>query len=197
MPLPARSTLSAVCGTWSSTPIGKLRADANMCDLSSGPQRLGPGRPTTYDGKGRIGKSKVFYPRLFQSSTPENTLWACQHHVPAAAVRRRGSPLGVAKLCAVWTCRARWAKLRAHESPGSSASERPVRRSWGGRLHMGLHSAKGQKTPSLCVPRLCAHASVGFVEREYLLGEAGVPRSPERARCCLDPGVRRWQPLAP
>jgi len=31
--------------------IGKLRLDANLRALSQGPQRPGPGRPTTYDGK--------------------------------------------------------------------------------------------------------------------------------------------------
>jgi hypothetical protein len=107
-----------------------------------------------YQQTWRIGKSKAFYPRLFRSSTPENTLWACPHHLPAAAGRRSGAPRGVAKLCAVWTCRSRWAKLRTHASPGSSASERPVGRSWGGRFHLGFHSAKGQNTPSRRVPRL-------------------------------------------
>jgi hypothetical protein len=32
--------------------IGKLRIDANLRYLYQGPQRLGPGRPKTYDGKG-------------------------------------------------------------------------------------------------------------------------------------------------
>lgn len=32
--------------------IGKLRLDANLRALYQGPQRSGPGRPKTYDGKG-------------------------------------------------------------------------------------------------------------------------------------------------
>src|SRR5262249_1561384 len=33
--------------------IGQLRADANLRSLYRGPNRSGPGRPQTYDGKGR------------------------------------------------------------------------------------------------------------------------------------------------
>jgi hypothetical protein len=103
-------------------------------------------------GRLRIGNLKPLFRRApsatrYYSPPPAAAArarcWRLPQH-PAAARRSSAQP-GVARLCAVWTCRSRWVTVERQGFPGVEVSKRPVGKSWGGRFQTGFHRCKRAK----------------------------------------------------